>query len=169
MIQLQKFSSTDYDILLSWIDSEELLMQFAGPAFTFPLTADQLDRSLNDRNRYAFKVIQINTKAMIGYAEICIKENTACLCRILIGDKSLRGKGIGQKIVEQLLEYAFAKLDQQTAELNVYDWNTAAIKCYEKLGFEINPDKKSESRINEKIWISLNMHLQKEKWIKKKF
>lgn len=167
MIQLKKFTSEDYHILLSWIDNAETLMQFSGPVYTFPLDHTQLDRSLNDPNRFAFKVIEQNSSQMIGYAEIYLKENIANLGRIIIGNKTFRGKGIGQEIVQQLLKYAFIDLDQQKVELNVYDWNIAAIKCYEKVGFVINPDKISESRINDIIWISLNMIIDKNKWQEK--
>ncbi len=164
MVQFRKFTSSDYDTLISWVDNEETLMQFAGPAFSFPLDHKQLDQSLEDPKRFAFKVIELNELVMIGYAEIFLKENIACLARIIIGNKEFRGKGIGQEIVEQLLRYTFIDLDQSKAELNVFDWNVSAIKCYEKTGFIINPDKKTENTINGKVWISLNMILDKKKW-----
>ncbi len=59
MIALQKFDKTGYERLIRWIDSEDTLMQFAGPAFTFPLTNEQLEKSLKDKNRFAFKVVDL--------------------------------------------------------------------------------------------------------------
>jgi hypothetical protein len=35
MIELQKFTKRDYKRLISWVDTAETLMQFAGPKFTF--------------------------------------------------------------------------------------------------------------------------------------
>jgi len=54
MIKLEQFDETDFDRLISWVDSEEFMLQFAGPIFTFPLTIDQLESYISDKNRFAF-------------------------------------------------------------------------------------------------------------------
>ena len=51
--------------------------------------------------------------------------------------------------------------DKETAELNVYDWNTGAIECYKKVGFAFDPYVKSEARIDQETWVSLNMKIHK--------
>lgn len=158
MIQLAAFKPTDFKKLISWIDSEELLVQFAGPAFTYPLTEEQLVTYLEDGNRIVFKVIDINTNETIGHAEIYrTPENTAKICRILIGDEAYRGKGLGKEIINQLVAYSINSLNTSSIELNVYDWNTAAIKCYEKAGFVINPEKYTTIEVKGNTWLSLNM------------
>lgn len=164
MIRLEKFTPSDYNTLISWISNAEDLMQFGGPALTFPLTAEQLDRSLADENRFAFKVVDAESQQTIGHAEIFLTGSSAHLGRILIGDPANRGKGIGKEIVELLLELAFGELGQSIVQLNVFDWNLAAIRCYEKVGFEINPDKKLERMVNGKTCIALNMILSKTDW-----
>ena len=73
-IRLEKFDSENYQDLISWINSEEELMQFAGPLFKFPLTSKQLDESLNDKNRIAFRIINNQTNLSIGHSEIYISE-----------------------------------------------------------------------------------------------
>ena len=164
MIRLEKFSSTHYANLISWVNNEEELMQFAGPAYSFPLTARQLDESLSDTNRYAFIVVDVDTNKNIGHCELYLKDISFHLGRILIGDKNQRGKGIGQQIVTALLEFGFKNFDKTTAELNVFDWNVAAIECYKKVGFSINPDKKIERKIHDKTWMAINMALEKTLW-----
>jgi RimJ/RimL family protein N-acetyltransferase len=47
-----------------------------------------------------------------------------------------------------VLDYAFEVLEQTEARLNVFEWNTVAIKCYEKVGFTFNPYKRFERVIN---------------------
>ncbi|HXS55758.1 MAG TPA: GNAT family protein [Hanamia sp.] len=164
MIRLEKFDHNCYDQLISWADSTEALMQFAGPAFTFPLTHEQLNNSLSDNNRFAFQVIDTRRQTTIGHAEIYLSEQSAFLGRILIGDKELRGMGIGQQIVYHLLDFAFKDLKQQIVELNVFDWNVSAIKCYEKAGFVFNLSKRAERKVNGQTWIALNMYIDKQKW-----
>lgn len=165
MIALQKFERSDYERLISWIDDAESLMQFAGPHFTFPLTAEQLTESLRDKNRHAFRLLHLEKQEVIGHAEIYAGEQTAHLGRIIIGDKNLRGQGLGRLVVHELLKLVFLTLDKPRAELNVFDWNAPAIKCYAKAGFIFNPDKKFERSINSKSWIALNMFIEKEKFM----
>jgi RimJ/RimL family protein N-acetyltransferase len=139
-------------------------MQFAGPAFSFPLTNEQLDKSLSDKNRFAFRVVNDKTNFSIGHSEIYLTDQSAYLGRILIGDKEQRGKGLGRQIVNLLLDFIFSNLDKTKVELNVFDWNIGAIKCYEKVGFVINPDKKNQRKIKNEIWTALNMSIDKSKW-----
>ncbi|MGH2649241.1 MAG: GNAT family N-acetyltransferase [Ginsengibacter sp.] len=161
MIQLEKFEIINCKKLISWIDNAETLMQFAGPSFSFPLTREQLENSLSDKNRFAFQALETNAKAMIGYGEIYLREKSAFLGRIIIGDKKFRGKGFGQVIVNQLIDFAFNTLNQPKIELNVFEWNTPAINCYKRVGFAFNPVKKSERKVNRKTWVVLNMLLKK--------
>jgi len=162
MIRLEKSARENYPDLISWITNEEELMQFAGPAFTFPLTTEQLYTSLSDKNRIAFTILRVDTNRSIGHAEIYLLKNSVRLGRIIIGDLSQRGKGLGQQIMHLLLEYTFYYLDRTRAELNVFDWNIAAIKCYEKVGFVKDYDKRLERKVNGKTWNAFNMWIDKK-------
>ncbi|MDO5616342.1 MAG: GNAT family protein [Cruoricaptor ignavus] len=168
MITIEKFTENDFEDLISWISNKEELMQFAGPQLTFPLTNEQLQEILNNKNIFPFKVIDSATNLPIGHAEIFIKDSSFSLARILIGDKNSRGKGLGKIIVEKLLDFGFTNLGKHTAELNVFDWNTSAIKCYEKVGFEINLTVKLERKMNGQIWTAIHMTIDKNKWENKR-
>jgi RimJ/RimL family protein N-acetyltransferase len=165
MVKLEPFTKADFDKLISWVNSEEILVQFAGPIFTFPLTHQQLEQYLEDKNRFVYKVVHLPTNTSIGHAEISLSdESTAILCRILIGDPIYRGQGLGQKIVNKLLEISFTQFAAEKAELNVFDWNVSAIKCYEKAGFVINPNKTKKRDVNGETWTALNMTIDKGQW-----
>ncbi len=143
IIKLELFEEKDFDRLIKWAYEEETLIQFAGPIFTFPLTNEQLYGYISNKERLPFKVIDSVTNTVIGHAEISPSKETNAIkiCRILIGDKTKRGKGYGEKIIKSLLEIAFNELNKEKAELKVFDWNIGAIKCYEKVGFKINKNK----------------------------
>ena len=159
MTKLEKFSESDFDNLISWVSSKEDLIQFAGPIFAYPLSKEQLKTYINNPNVKPYKVIYDNEH--IGHAEINISKDTPPkLCRILIGDKKYRGKGLGQKIVESLLKICKFEYQSNIAELNVFDWNVSAIKCYEKVGFRFNKEKQKEVNVNGKTWLSINMHIE---------
>lgn len=164
MIRLEKFTEEDFETLISWIDGERSLMQFAGPALHYPLTKNQLAAIANDNQCFSFKVIENESNRCIGHAQIHVQQNNFKLCRLLIGDAKQRNKGYGQQLVRLLLNFGFNRLAAGTAELNVYEWNKPAIHCYQKIGFTINPAKWSEVEIAGETWKSLNMVIEKNKW-----
>ena len=159
MISLENFSENDFEKLISWIKSEEELIQFAGSIFNFPLTKEQLEKYIKIPEVNAYKLIYNNIH--IGHAEINFtKNNPPKLCRILIGDKNFRGKGLCQQIVNELLNICKEKFNSNVVELNVFDWNKGAIRCYEKVGFQFNREKQKETFVGNKKWISINMRIE---------
>nr|WP_315033927.1 GNAT family protein [uncultured Chryseobacterium sp.] len=162
MIALQPFHIQDASALISNIKDQRALLQFAGPMYSFPLTEDQISGDLSDENRILFKIVEGGNQNTIGHAQIFLKEKTFLLGRILIWDENNRGKGFGKTVMQELLKYGFEHFDKETAELNVYDWNTGAIECYKKVGFTIDPEVRNEVKIDDETWVSINMKIQKE-------
>ena len=162
MISLEKFTINDYDRLISWVTSEELLMQFAGPGYIFPLTKNQLEPTINEPNRICFKVMYGGNA--IGHCELYLKEKSVVLARILIGDEHMRGKGLGKIIVREMLSYAFDHFSVNIAELNVFMHNYAAIRCYEQVGFEMDTSIKMERKFKDKVWPAGNMKITRSSW-----
>ena len=156
MIKLTEFKEEHYQLLVNWLNTPKILMQVAGYSFTFPLTVAQIKNSVEDKNRYCF-LIENELDEGIGHAEIYIKPTGALLGKIIIGDDAYRGKGLGKQVVNKLLDIAFNILGQPMAELNVFDWNTGAIKCYEKCGFILNPYKQLQRQIEGETWTAVNM------------
>ncbi len=85
-IFLHEFTHKDFENLISWVNNEKELIQFAGPIFSFPLTKEQLNDYLKDPNRYPFKIVlkiqtwQLDTvkyirQAMtsLGYVELLLE------------------------------------------------------------------------------------------------
>lgn len=168
MIELLPFKDENISQLIANIKDQRMLLQFAGPAYHFPLTEEQLKSDLENENRFMFSIEDKTIGNIIGHAQIFLKDNTFLLGRILIWDENNRGKGYGRKTVENLLEYGFSHFDRETAELNVYDWNTGAIECYKKVGFETDPEVMNTVNIDDETWLSVNMKINKNTFEKLK-
>ncbi len=164
MIELQPFLNEDFERLISWVNSEEELVQFAGPFFTFPLTNQQLQKYKERTDRRSFKVCYQATAETIGHCELNFQSEIPRLSRILIGNETFRGKGLGRQIVAAMLDILFKETNVEKVDLSVFDWNIAAIKCYEKIGFRINEGGVSQIVVNGKTWTSLNMILYKKEF-----
>jgi RimJ/RimL family protein N-acetyltransferase len=165
MIKLTAFEGRDFDRLINWIPNEELLITIAGNQWSYPLTAPQLQRYLDNPNSHSFNIVETALDRIIGHAEILVASDGTCKIDKLLVDPSCRGKGFCVYIMRELLRYAFEQLPVQTVELNVFDWNSAGIHCYEKSGFLFNHGKIQQFPVKAKTWTALNMTITKEKFL----
>lgn len=158
MIKLKPFRPEDWKYINKWIANELELIQFAGQIFRFPIDKSQIEHYLSHSdNRTVFRIENKNGKP-IGMAEISIEdENVAKLARILIGEKSIRGQGIGTELINKLTEYGIKELKKEIIRLNVYKWNIAAIKCYEKAGFTQTDKPIKYIKLGDKEWETIEM------------
>lgn len=164
MIHLEKFDKKHYTELIDSVKNAKDLMQFGGPEFTFPLTEEQINKTLSDKNRIAFRVANSSDGSTIGHGQIYFNNDSAKLGRILIIDQNQRGKGIGEQMIILLVKFILENRKERYIELNVFDFNIGAIKCYEKVGFKMNPDKKLLREIDGETWTAVNMVLNLEEW-----
>ncbi|MGB3780638.1 MAG: GNAT family N-acetyltransferase [Tunicatimonas sp.] len=157
MIRLKLFEVDNWKYLRKWIANESELIQFAGPIFSFPVDRTQVENYLSNPDRTVFK-IENSSQQAIGMAEISDEgERVAKLARILIGEESMRGKGIGTELVNQLADYGFNKLKKKKLILNVYAWNLRAIKCYEKAGFRRADRSPTVVTVGSEAWETVEM------------
>ena len=157
MIKLKPFEANDWKYLQKWIANEAELIQFAGPIFSFPIDRNQVESYLSNPNRTVFK-IENSSRQAIGMAEISDEGgNVAKLARIIIGEESMRGKGIGTELMNQLADYGFNQLKKKKLILNVYSWNLGAIKCYEKVGFRRTDKSPTVVTVGSEKWEAIAM------------
>jgi RimJ/RimL family protein N-acetyltransferase len=71
----------------------------------------------------------------IGLHRIDLKNRTAVL-GIFIGEKDSWGKGYGREAIRVMLRYAFFELGLNRVELETFDFNERAMRCYKALGFK---------------------------------
>jgi RimJ/RimL family protein N-acetyltransferase len=78
---------------------------------------------------------------------------------LMIGETDCWGKGYGTETTRLLLDYAFTVLGMQNVMLHVYEFNAAARRCYEKVGFlEIGRRRKSHW-FNGQFWDEIAMDI----------
>ncbi|WP_243347792.1 GNAT family N-acetyltransferase [Parabacteroides sp. FAFU027] len=162
MIHLEPFDRQDYDRLISWIASEEEMVQFSGPVFTWPVTHEQLEIYRKTPNRLIYRVVEVESNEVIGHAElnhIDTKNKSARICRILIGEERYRNRGFGKAIVRALIHIGFDDLRLHRLDLGVYDFNQPAIKCYQDCGLEIEGLLRENIRVGNSYWSTYNMSI----------
>ena len=167
MIRLENFTYKDFNLFKSWIKNEDELLQFAGPIFSYPILDQELSNYINDNRRISYKVIEVYSGEIVGHCELNFENELPRLSRILIGNESKRSKGYGRTIVIEMLRLLFNDFGFSSADLNVFELNYAAIKCYEKVGFKFNEGIVKEYLHKGNIWRAKNMIINKSDLIKK--
>jgi RimJ/RimL family protein N-acetyltransferase len=173
MIQLERFTPTDFSQLISWIKDEHLLMNWSGAMFSFPLTEAALDWYIEDTNdlltsdAFIYKAVDTTTGATVGHISLgglSRKNNSARISRVLIGDTATRGRGLGTAMVQAVLKIGFEQLDLHRIELGVYSFNEAAIRCYQNSGLTIEGISRDILRQGNEYWSLVEMSILAPEW-----
>lgn len=168
-VRLKRFAVGDVDRLLGWIDSAEFLAQWAGPAFTWPLTSEELLHyegsglrsvprhvsELTQPARLIFTVRDAGGGEPLGHAElnnIDPRNLSATISRLLVGDPRRRHQGYGTAILAALCSLAFDHLGLHRIDLYVMEANHAARACYEAFGFRQEGHFREARRVGDDFW-----------------
>lgn len=178
MIRLEAGSSDELELILSWNEDQgsEFLMQWAGPGFQHPLTREQLHRHLNaaiagaaEEHRFYRIVLtdhagQRRTVGVVELARIDPTNRSARVAHFLLGDPSIRGKGIGTEALKLLLAVCFEELGLHRVSLGVFDFNEGAIRCYEKAGFRKEGLLRDVRRMGTQYWSLYEMAILSDEY-----
>jgi len=136
---IRPYREEDFQYLGQWVTDADLLLRFSGPAWTFPLTEEQIR---SHQQQYPCKRLYVGCDAReIPFAIgelIWNEEDSPRLGRILIGDPGQRGKGTGTAFVKELILEFIRLHNPKEICLYVLEGNEAAARCYRKLGFQFD-------------------------------
>ncbi|WP_207494113.1 GNAT family N-acetyltransferase [Aridibaculum aurantiacum] len=173
MIKLEYFTKEDFQQLIDWIDNEDLLANWAGSLFSFPLTHHSLEWYLDKTNdpqtsdAMVYKAVSTDTGKAVGHislGSISRKNSSARITRVLIGDDSFKGKGLCCKMVTAILKIAFKQLQLHKVSLGVYDFNKKALGCYTKCGFVTEGVMRDVLKTDDGYWSLVEMSILEDEW-----
>ena len=86
---------------------------------------------------YPFSICLLDTDQRIGtvFFHNVDKVNGSAVVGIFIGDRRYLGQGYGTDALNALVDFGFGELRLERIELEVFDYNSRAIRSYEKCGF----------------------------------
>ena len=173
MIRLEQFEPADFDQLINWINTEELLINWAGNLFSFPLTQSSMEWYVKDTNNLqksdalVYKVVEEQTAEVIGHISlggISRKNRSARISRVLIGSEDKKGKGYCKQMIRAVLKIGFQDLNLHRISLGVYDFNSSALKCYQSSGFTIEGTMRDVLLHKEQWWSLIEMAIMEDEW-----
>ena len=173
MVKLEYFTPNDFQSLVKWISDEDLLVNWAGSHFHFPLTEGKLVSYLKEANDFAesstliYKALNTETNEVVGHASLTAinrSNRSARITRVLVGNSSDRGKGTGEQIIKALMQIGFGEIDLHRISLGVYTFNEAGIRCYKKCGFKTDGVLRDIKKRGDSFWSMVEMSILEDEW-----
>lgn len=140
-ITLRAIEKNDLPLLHKWSNNPEIQYMIGGWHFPSSLSImeewhnriskDELNiRFAIDHNEYGFiglaNIVQINWKDKNAFHGI------------LLGDKDIRGKGIGFDVVSTVMKFSFEELSLNRLDTSIIEYNQPSLKLYtEKCNWKV--------------------------------
>ena len=161
-------ASKDFQHISGWIDSERSHALWCANAYPYPLTAEAfhsfLEKTMEQWAACPFTATDDCGDPM-GFFRYSVdtKTNGGFLASVIVDDKR-RGKGFGSEMLRLALRYAFEMTGAQSVQLNVFDENTEAKRCYEQIGFVVRSVEKDAFVYKDEIWSRCSMTIAKRQF-----
>jgi len=138
-VYLRPMEKDDLKQLYAWINNPEI-RGLIGEVFATSQTGieEYLAKIQADPNRVWFGIVIQEDDQLIGEAGLLrmFPAWRATDLSIIIGDKTVWGKGYGNEAMELLLDYAFGHLNYHRVAIGVVGTNERALRFYERIGFK---------------------------------
>jgi RimJ/RimL family protein N-acetyltransferase len=139
-VRLRSAERDDISLFARWFNDPEVRHYLA---MYLPMSIAQEERwfqaRLEAENEYFF-VIEASVEeewvsiGTLGLHHVDWKNGVGDF-GISLGEKKYWGLGYGTDATRTMLQFAFRELNLHRVQLDVYDYNTRAQRCYEKAGF----------------------------------
>jgi len=135
---LSPMDTNDVEKFTGWLNDMEILVNLPYYSGMISLESERAFLSTLSKD-HNYSIVDLKTDVLLGtcgFSDIDYVNQTA-ETGIFIGDKSYWNKGYGTEALSLLIDYAFRALNFHNVMLRVFDYNKAAMRVYEKIGFKV--------------------------------
>ena len=107
---------------------------YFSPSAAYPLTLEQLERQLS---RSHASIVMLENSLVVGFANFynAQQHNIAFIGNVIIKPEK-RKQGLGRKLLQQMVNNGFTKLQLKEIHLSCYQDNSSALSFYKNIGFK---------------------------------
>ena len=169
MLRLRPYKPGDAVTVVGWIGDENAFRMWAADRYErYPITAEDMNRYYDgfaDADWFypmtAWDESGIAAHMILRFTD---PEKQNLRFGFIIVDSAKRGKGYGKELVSLALKYAFEILKVKKVTLGVAEGNLPALRCYEALGFRVDPEEKEVCFASGKQWMFQGMEISYEEY-----
>lgn len=156
----------------SWSrDSEYWRLMDSGPAHMFSIKSatQHFEKEMKepDPGVYFFGVRRLTDDKLIAemVLEVINWTGRDAFVGLSIGDRENWSKGYGTDMLSLLLGFAFTEINLRRVTLSVFEYNSRAIRVYEKIGFRHEGRERKLLHREGKRWDLLFMGILRDEWM----
>ncbi len=140
-IRLRAYTRDDLPLRRACLNDVDL-RRLVYPGILFPLRPEDQEKwyeslDATSDKQYSFAIESRDDSVYLGCCTVCgiDAKNRLASVGIFIGREHWR-RGYGSDALRVLLRFCFEEINLNKVTIQVYSFNTPAIRCYEKLGFK---------------------------------
>ena len=161
--------SKDFACIAGWIGDERSHALWCANHFPYPVTAPAFRRFLQQTaaewTACPF-VVTDDAGTPVGFFRYSVNTaNDEGFLASVIVDARLRGQGYGRQMLRLALRYAFEMTGAKLVQLYVFGANTAARRCYERVGFAGQSVEKGAFVYRDEVWDRCHMTITRADFI----
>lgn len=139
-------------------DNDELFFMF--PKAEFPLTVDQIQKSIDSRND---STVILCDNIIVGFANFyeAIVDRYCSIGNVIV-NPSFRGKGAGIYLIGVMENIAIKKYNVSEIHISCFNQNVIGLMLYHKLGyFPYDIEKRLDKKSNQTALIHMKKEIKK--------
>lgn len=141
-LRLRKFDGR-FDFALQWYQDSELVYLVDGVKAPYsPEKLRAMYAYLNARGELYF-IEEVQNGAFVPVGDVTFWPQDM---PIVLGDSGCRGRGVGGKVINALIERGRSLGYDRLYVGEIYDWNPASRRCFERAGFHAYEKTEKGSR-----------------------
>jgi RimJ/RimL family protein N-acetyltransferase len=153
----------DVPILARWNQDLEFTARIGTPGEAHTVEMRQEAYKQNARPKpdgVEFAVIELSSGQLVGFGGLFdISRAMTATMFIGIGEADLRGKGFGTEASRLICEYGFFFRNLHSIKVEVHEYNEAARRVYERLGFKLAGRLRGANLLNNRRYDEIIMDL----------
>ncbi|HPH95496.1 MAG TPA: GNAT family protein [Anaerolineaceae bacterium] len=138
-------------------------------SIAFPVNLRDIKKELQkwetDEQVYSFGIHTLDDDRLAGLVELEVDLlHRDAWVGIGIGEADCRGKGFGTDAMLEIMRFGFLELDLFRISLNTFEYNTPAIRTYEKMGFTHEGRMRAYLNWKGRRWDLIFMGMLRSEW-----
>lgn len=172
-VRLRSFELSDLDVVMMYWNNLEL-RNLVGSADRGPVSSGDEEEWIRgtwklrkERKAFTFAIEIVADGKLIGGTGLFDVDWTSRsgMFGISIYDPKLWGKGYGREATSLVLDFAFRILNLNRVELDTFDFNRRAQKCYLKAGFKEVGRRREARFIDGEYRDDIIMDILRDEWL----
>ncbi len=160
------FGKLDYKYVEQWVNDERTHALWCAGLLPRPLTEEAMEAFLEKDGKewdgFAYMATEDDGKPVGFFIYSVNAEENSGFLKFIVLNRELRGKGYGVQMIKLALKYAFDITGVKSVQLNVFQGNRAAMRCYEKAGLTVRRIDENAYQYGDEQWTRCNMVIERQ-------